>query len=104
MNKNIIALAICFSTAALVSCEGQKGKSSVSLKTQADSVSYSIGISIGSNMKKDGLDSLNLEILKQGINSAVKGDSLLLDATQSQTVIQNYLTGKQKQKGDANLE
>src|SRR4051812_23126703 len=45
MNKNIIALAICFCTVALLSCEGQKSKP-VNLKTQADSVSYSIGVSI----------------------------------------------------------
>jgi FKBP-type peptidyl-prolyl cis-trans isomerase FklB len=104
MNKKIIALAICFSTVALLSCEGQKGKTSVSLKSTSDSVSYSIGISIGSNMKKDGLDSLNLDIMKEAIRAAIKGDSLMLDATQSQTVIQNYLAAKQKQKGEANIE
>lgn len=104
MNKKIFALAICFSTVALLSCEGQKGKTSISLKNTADSVSYSIGVSIGANMKKDGLDSLNLDVLKEAIHSAIKGDSLLLDAAKSQEVIQNYLTAKQKQKGDANLE
>jgi FKBP-type peptidyl-prolyl cis-trans isomerase FklB len=103
MNKKIFALAICFSMAALLSCEGQKGKTSVSLKTLSDSVSYSIGVSIGSNMKKDGLDSLNLEIMKKAIESAINGDSLLVDAQQSQSVIQNYLTLKQKQKGDVNI-
>jgi FKBP-type peptidyl-prolyl cis-trans isomerase FklB len=34
----------------------------------------------------------------------MKGDSLMLDAGKSQEVIQAYLTMKQKQKGDANLE
>lgn len=104
MNKKIFALAICFSTVALLSCEGQKGKTSISLKNTADSVSYSIGVSIGTNMKKDGLDSLNLDVLKEAIRSSIKGDSLLLDATSSQNVIQSYLTAKQKQKGDANIE
>lgn len=104
MNKKIFALAICFSVAALLSCEGQKGKTSVSLKTTSDSVSYSIGVSIGANMKKDGLDSLNLDIMKQAISSAMKGDSLLVNANQSQSVIQAYLSAKQKQKGDASLQ
>ncbi len=102
MNKKIFALAICFSIAALLSCEGQKGNSSISLKSTSDSVAYSIGVSIGSNMKKDGLDSLNLEVLKQAISSAIKGDSLLIDAATSQSVIQSYLSAKQKQKGEAN--
>ena len=103
MNKKIFALALCFSITALLSCEGQKGKSSVSLKTSSDSVAYSIGVSIGANMKKDGLDSLNIDIMKQGISSAMKGDSLLINAENSQGVIQAYLSGKQKQKGDVNL-
>lgn len=104
MNKKIFALAICFSIVTLLSCEGQKGKSTVSLKTTADSVSYSIGVSIGANMRKDGLDSLNLDVMKNAIQSAINGDSLLLDAAQSQNVIQTYLSAKQAQKGSANLD
>ncbi len=103
MNKKIFALALCFSITALLSCEGQKGKTSVSLKTTSDSVAYSIGVSIGANMKKDGLDSLDLDIMKQGINSAMNGDSLLVDANLSQSVIQAYLARKQKQKGEAGM-
>jgi FKBP-type peptidyl-prolyl cis-trans isomerase FklB len=102
MNKQIIALAICFCTVALLSCEGQKSKSKVNLKTQADSVAYSIGVSIGGNMKKDGLDSLNLDLLKAGMSAVLSGDSVLLDANQCQTVIQSYLSAKQNAKGSAN--
>ena len=104
MNKKIFALALCFSISALLSCEGQKGKSSVSLKTSSDSVAYSIGVSIGANMKKDGLDSLDLNIMKEGISSAMKGDSLLINTPQCQGIIQAYLSTKQKVKGDANLD
>lgn len=104
MNKKFFALALSFSITALLSCEGQKGKSSVSLKTNSDSVSYSIGVSIGANMKKDGLDSLDLEIMKQAMRSAMNDDSLLIDAHMSQSVIQAYLAGKQKQKGEAGLQ
>ncbi len=103
MNKKFFALALCFSITALLSCEGQKGKSSVSLKTNSDSVAYSIGVSIGANMKKDGLDSLDLEIMKQAINSAMNGDSLLVDPHLSQSVIQSYLARKQKLKGEEGL-
>lgn len=104
MNKKFFALALSFSITALLSCEGQKGKSSVSLKTNSDSVSYSIGVSIGANMKKDGLDSLDLEIMKQAMKSAMNGDSLLVDPNLSQSVIQAYLANKQKQKGEAGLQ
>lgn len=102
MNKKVLALAACFSIATLFSCQGQKGKSAT-LKNNADSVAYAIGISIGANMKKDGLDSLNLDVLKIAIQSAIKGDSLMLNQTQAQGVIQAYLGDKAKQKGDANV-
>lgn len=92
---------LCFS--ALIACNGQKGKANLDLKSKADSVAYAIGSSIGGSMKKDGLDSLNLDILKLGLMTALKGDSLLLDQMKSQMVIQTYLQEKQKAKGDANL-
>ena len=104
MNKKVFALAACFIVATLFSCEGQKSKP-IALKTTADSVAYAIGISIGTNMKKDGLDSLNLDVLKEAIKSSLRGDSLMITTTQSQSVIQSYLGSKQKQKSDvANAE
>ena len=70
------------------------------MKTKTDSVAYAIGVTIGSNMKKDGLDSLNLDILSKALKSSIKGDSMQLSAQQSQSVIQSYLTDKQKQKAE----
>ncbi len=95
-------LAIAFSV-SLISCNGQRGSGDVSLKTLEDSVSYSIGVSIGSNMKKDGLTSLNLDIMKAAMAAAMKGDSLLIDQAQSQGCIQTYLTEKQQKDAAANI-
>jgi FKBP-type peptidyl-prolyl cis-trans isomerase FklB len=102
MKRKAILLATCFSFAALISCEGQKG-GSVSMKTKTDSVAYAIGVTIGGNMKKDGLDSLNLEILSKAIRQAIHGDSLMLSPQQAQMAIQAYIGAKQKQKSEANL-
>ncbi len=103
MKRKSILLAVCFSFTALISCEGQKGGGDVSMKTKTDSVAYAIGVTIGGNMKKDGLDSLNLDILMKAIRSSIKGDSLKLNAQQAQASIQAYLGEKQKQKADANI-
>jgi FKBP-type peptidyl-prolyl cis-trans isomerase FklB len=103
MKRKSLLLAACFSFTALISCEGQKGGRDVSMKTKTDSVAYAIGVTIGNNMKKDGLDSLNLDILTKAIRSALKGDSLLMSAQQSQASIQAYLGDKQKEKADANI-
>ncbi|MFN8164754.1 MAG: FKBP-type peptidyl-prolyl cis-trans isomerase [Bacteroidia bacterium] len=105
MNKKVIALAMCFSLITLFSCEGQKGKSSVHLQTSTDSVSYSLGVLIGQNLKKDGLDSLNFEVLKMALQSAAKGDTnLLLTNMQCQMKVQSFVEGQKKAKGQANVE
>lgn len=103
MKRKSIVLAACFSFSALISCGGQKGGGDVSMKTKSDSVAYAIGVTIGTNMKKDGLDSLNLDILTKAIKQSLKGDSLLMTSQQSQMAIQSYIGDKQKQKGDANI-
>jgi FKBP-type peptidyl-prolyl cis-trans isomerase FklB len=103
MKYKSLLLAACMSFASLISCNGQKGKSNVTLKNQADSVAYGIGVSIGQNMKKDGLDSLNLDLLTNGMKAAMHGDSTSLNAQQAQSVIQAYLGEKQKQKAEAAL-
>lgn len=101
MNKKVLLLALSFSVATLFSCNGQKGQKTVNLKNVSDSVSYGIGISIGANMKKDGLDSLNLDILKSAMEAAMKGDSLLMTSAESQAVIQSYLGKRQEAKSAA---
>lgn len=73
------------------------------MKTKTDSVAYAIGVTIGSNMKKDGLDSLNLDILSKAIRHSLNGDSLLMDAQESQMAIQAYISDKQKQKSEVNV-
>lgn len=102
MNKKVSLLACTFLITTMLSCQGQKSKS-IALKSQADSVSYAIGMTIGANMKKDGLDSLNLDVLKSALESAMKGDSSIIDQNQCQSVIQSYLSSKQKVKSDANM-
>lgn len=94
-------LAIAFS-ASLISCNGQRGQGDVTLKNITDSVSYSIGVSIGSNMKKDNLTSLDLDILKAGMAAALKGDSLLIGQNDAQGCIQVFLQRKQQEDSENN--
>lgn len=103
MKKKVIFLAACFSVATLFSCNGQKGNSTPELKSSSDSVAYGIGVSIATNMKKDGLDSLNLNILKAAMEHVFHGDSLMIGAAECQGVIQSYLAAKQQEKSAANL-
>ena len=103
MFSKALTIVSILTLTALIACNGSKGVTNTELKTKADSVAYAIGASIGGSMKKDGLDSLNLDILKAGLSAALHGDSVLLDPNKSQMVIQSYLQEKQKVKGEANL-
>jgi FKBP-type peptidyl-prolyl cis-trans isomerase FklB len=104
MKTKIVLLSICFSVSALFSCNGQKGKSSANLKSKEDSVAYSIGISIGTNMKKDEIDKLNIDLLVQGMRETLKGDSTAISNESAIGIIQSYLTDKQKMKSEAAKE
>lgn len=102
MKQKAVLLAASFSLATLFSCNGQKG-SDVSLKTAADSVAYGIGVSIGTNMKKDGLNEINLDILKEGMAASMKGETLKVSLEESQRVIQDYLAAQQKKKSEGTI-
>jgi len=91
------------SSIMFLSCNGQKKNTEIKLTNQVDSVSYGIGIMIGGNISKDGLDSLNLDVLMQAMRAAIHKDSLKLDQQQANMVIQQYITGIKKKKGEATL-
>ncbi|MDP9291840.1 MAG: FKBP-type peptidyl-prolyl cis-trans isomerase [Verrucomicrobiota bacterium] len=77
-------------------------------KEQKDKVSYSIGVDIGQNLKRSEIE-INTDLLKQGINDAVGGGTLLLtDADMQQTMqafqteIQAKMTKKRAEAGEKN--
>ncbi|MFM2207744.1 MAG: hypothetical protein RL213_1719 [Bacteroidota bacterium] len=94
-------LATAFS-ASLISCNGQRGQN-VTLTNLSDSTAYSIGVSIGSNMKKDNLDKLDLDILKAGMAAALKGDSLLISQMDAQGCIQSFMQKRQQEESEKNV-
>jgi FKBP-type peptidyl-prolyl cis-trans isomerase FklB len=94
-------LATAFSV-SLISCNGQRGQD-VTLKNLSDSTAYSIGVSIGSNMKKDNLDKLDLDILKAGMAAALKGDSLLISQMDAQGCIQSFMQKRQLEESEKNV-
>ena len=90
---------------SITACEGQKNKATKSsLATRADSVSYGIGLSIGTNFKKDDLKEIDADLLAKGIKDVFKNDSSIMKLPQAQAVIQNFMQEKAKQKAQTNLE
>lgn len=94
--KSIIAVA---GIATLIfSCNSTKKSMETepfSLKNDVDSVSYSLGVSIATNLKSQGFDTVNQNALKQAFKDVYGDEELLIDANQANAVIQEFMTKKQ---------
>ena len=100
MNFRTLSTALLITTITFLSCNGQKKNPDVKLASALDSVSYGIGVSIGQNLGKDGLENVNLDVMMKAMRSAIDKDSLTLSMEQSQMAIQSYITGIRKKKGE----
>src|ERR1035437_9449881 len=102
MRAKCIVLISGFCVLFLFSCQGQKsGKGQdVKMKTSADSAGYAIGTMIGQNLKKDGLDSINVELIAVGIKAVLHKDSILINQQACQGIVQNYVGAIKAKQGD----
>jgi FKBP-type peptidyl-prolyl cis-trans isomerase FklB len=80
------------------------GVTAQSLKTNADSVSYAFGISLGQYMKSQGITGLNYAMLTKAIDQCLKGEKTYLDMTQANHVMQNLAEAKVKKVSAAERE
>jgi FKBP-type peptidyl-prolyl cis-trans isomerase FklB len=103
MNLRTLSTALLITSVTFLSCNGQKKNSDVKLTNDIDSVSYGIGVSIGQNLGKDGLEKVNLDVMMKAMRAAIDKDSLLLDMNQSQMAIQKYIGEVKKKKGEEAL-
>ncbi len=68
------------------------------LKTYMDSVSYAIGVNIGGSVNAQSMDSLNTDLLLQGLRSTIeKKDTLLLSEVQAMSYLQAYFQRNKQQ-------
>lgn len=73
------------------------------LQTKIDTVSYGIGQDIGNTLKTQGLDSLNLNVLRHAIEDALKDTTLVAKETANMS-ISNYLQQIKAEKMQKNKE
>jgi len=92
----------------LIGCQRSAQEKS-ELKTQKDSLSYSIGLDIGKNLKKQSFE-IEPAILTQGIKDYQSGAKTMLTEEQAREVIMNFqkkamaeASEKNKKDGDAFL-
>jgi FKBP-type peptidyl-prolyl cis-trans isomerase FklB len=70
----------------------------VSIKTENDSLSYAIGVNIGQSLKQQGLESIDLNLLKAAMADVMAGSELKISADQCMPVIMNSMKRVQEKK------
>ena len=97
--KNIIAIsALLFITA----CKGEATKEVV-LANEIDSVSYSLGVNIGENIKTQ-FEDIKIDNFLSGMQEVIDGVEPKINNDQALMVIQNYFTKKQSAKSEEKIE
>ncbi len=73
------------------------------LASEIDSVSYSLGILLGSSIEKAGIKDYNEKLFMQGIKDITGGQQMALSAEQANGVINAYLAKLNEMKAVVNL-
>ena len=99
--KNIIILS---SIILFIACKTEKTKESANLITELDSVSYSLGVNIGENIKKQ-FEDINLDNFEAGIKDVLEKElEAKISDNQAQAIINSYFSKKQKKESESMIE
>jgi FKBP-type peptidyl-prolyl cis-trans isomerase FklB len=71
------------------------------MKTEKDSISYSLGVSIANNLKQGNLEDVNVDVMAQGMKDFF-ANKPAMTVQACEGAIQTYMSGKEKAKGSEN--
>ncbi|WP_258541510.1 FKBP-type peptidyl-prolyl cis-trans isomerase [Parvicella tangerina] len=74
----------------------------MTLKTEVDTVSYSIGLNIAENLSNQGLSDLNVDALAQGMMDYLNENDLSISKEQGEQIIQAYTQKKAMEAANKN--
>lgn len=98
--KSTFFLSLIMATVISVPSFAQKGNL---MNTELDSVSYSLGVVLGSSIQKAGIKEFNDQLVLQGINDVNSGKTTAIDPEQANQLINSYLTQLNEKKAVINL-
>ena len=99
--KNIIFLS---SLIMFIACKTEKTNKTANLITELDSVSYSLGVNIGENIKTQ-FEDINLDNFEAGIKDVLEKDvEAKISDNQAQAIIQSYFSKKQQKQSESVIE
>lgn len=111
MNKIIITSLALFLTIS-AGAQNTKSKSkmtdakstaqSAEMKTKVDSTSYALGVLIGTNLKQQGFDGINMEVFEKAMKEIFQNKATAMTSQQAQTIVQKYAQEQMKVKSEKN--
>jgi FKBP-type peptidyl-prolyl cis-trans isomerase len=105
MKLKISFVALAFAGLVFSSCQNGGGfSSSAKLETQLDSVSYYLGLDVGSNMGRNGMEEVNTAAFVKGLEEALADSELEVDRQEMQKIIGSYFKELHEAKTAKNLE
>ena len=103
--KKIALIVLAAGSVALSGC-GSKSKSSANLKTEVDSLSYAIGVSVGSSFAQNDITEISADALSAAIEDVMSKDSLrtVMTPQVAQGVIQTYMMRQFDKKHEKDIQ
>ncbi len=93
ISTSILVLALSTASFAKKSdSKTKKAEKTATPKTMIDSVSYSIGVNIGKNLKQQNFDTIDYYFLGKAIMDLFNNDSLLIGDAETNRIINTYAT------------
>jgi FKBP-type peptidyl-prolyl cis-trans isomerase len=89
--KNSVLYFVALTSLGAVACSAQAKE----IKSEKDRLSYSIGASIGTNLKKEGTD-FDLNLLIKGLQDATHGKKLAIPEKDQRVILGTYQTELRK--------
>lgn len=78
--------------------------SSTEFKNEIDSVSYSLGILIAKNLAGQGVDTLNMDLFMEAVQTVMDKKNSRIDEAKAQQYAQAYMNGAQARKAKKNSD
>lgn len=99
MQLKSILFVTSLSMFAFTACSGQKKMDKkVTLKTEIDSVSYSLGVNIGNNLKSQGFEDLNIAAMMKAMEDVYGDGETSINEMEANELIQAYFASLMDRK------
>jgi FKBP-type peptidyl-prolyl cis-trans isomerase FklB len=103
MKIRVIFATVLTVNIVLISCQ-TNNVSKVKLSSELDTVSYCIGINIGSNLKNIPMDEISYDAFIKGVQDIYNDEELLVDLYEANSKINIYFSRLEALQYQANLE